>query len=50
METESNFDVLLPGTNSKKVKCSICDKEMLMNTDYEVHVRDCIQEAKVADK
>ncbi|KAI4469189.1 beta-mannosidase [Holotrichia oblita] len=50
METESNFDVLLPGTNSKKVKCNICDKEMMMNTDYEVHVSGCIQVAKSADK
>ncbi|GJQ66744.1 hypothetical protein Trydic_g4684 [Trypoxylus dichotomus] len=49
METESNFDVLLPGTNSKKVNCHVCDKEMLMNTDYEVHVKECIRKSRLAN-
>ncbi|KRT80665.1 hypothetical protein AMK59_5677 [Oryctes borbonicus] len=50
METESNFDVLLPGTNSKKVNCEVCDKEMLMNTDYEVHVKECIRKSRLTNK
>ncbi|XP_022913920.2 formin-D-like [Onthophagus taurus] len=37
------FEIASNQTSKRMVRCNICDKEMVENTDYEIHVSDCLK-------
>lgn len=36
--------------NQNMIKCEVCDNFFILDTDYEVHVKDCLRELRRRSK